>query len=72
MPKRRGRKKGRLYPQLQKKIHNTVKKYPGASTHEVASRAGVGWATSDKYLKALRRAKKVKSRKRGTKTIWIE
>lgn len=71
MPKRRGRKKGRLYPQLQKKIFDTVKKYPGASTHEIATRARVGWATSDKYLKELRRENKVKSRKRGVKTIWI-
>lgn len=72
MPKRRGRKKGRLYPQLKTKIKNTVKKYPGASTHEVALRSGVGWATADKYLKSLKRDKKVKSRKRGIKTIWIE
>ena len=72
MSKRRGRKKGRLYPQLEKKIHNAVKRYPGASTHEVALRSKVSWATADKYLKSLRREKKVKSRKRGTKTIWIE
>ena len=71
MPKKRGRKKGLLYPQLKTKIQGTVKKYPGASTHEVASRAGVSWATAYKYLKASRRDKKVRSRKRGTKTIWI-
>lgn len=72
MPSKRGRKKGRLYPQLKSKIRNTVKNYPGASTHEVASRANIGWGTADKYLKALHREKKIKSRKRGTKTIWIE
>jgi len=72
MPKKRGRKKGLLYPQLKSEIGETVKKYPGASTHEVASRANVGWGTADKYLKALRKEKKITSRKRGKKTIWIE
>jgi len=72
MPKKLGRKKGLFYPQLKSKIKDTVEKYPGASTHEVASRTNVGWGTADKYLKALRREKKITSRKRGRKTIWIE
>jgi len=60
-----------LYPQIKSKVRATVRKYPGASTDEVASRAGVGWATAKKYLNSLKREKKVKSRKRGNKTIWF-
>lgn len=71
MPKKRGRRKGMLYPQIKTKIRRTIEKYPGASTNEVASRAGVGWTTAKKYLNVLKREKKVKSRKRGSKTIWI-
>lgn len=72
MSKRRGRKKGRLYPQLRTKVEGVVKKYPGASTHEVASRANVSWVTADKYLGSLYRDKKIKRRKRGNKTIWVK
>ena len=67
---RRGRKRGRLYPQIQKKVLEVVKRYPGASTYEVATRANVSWSTAVKYLKVLRRSGKVKSRRRGKKTIW--
>lgn len=71
MSKRRGRKKGMLYPQLKTKVEKVVKNYPGATTHEVASRARISWATAKKYLGTLKREKKVKSRKRGNKTIWM-
>jgi len=67
---RRGRKKGRLYPQIRDRIHKTVKKYPGASTHEVSIRANVSWSTARKYLGTLKKNRKVKSRKRGKKSIW--
>ena len=67
---KRGRKPGRLYSDVTSKVHDTVKKYPGASTYEVATKANIGWATADKYLKALRREKKISSRKRGKNTIW--
>ena len=68
---KRGRKKGVLYPQYSQKILKTVEKYPGGSTHEIAKKSGMSWATTDKYLRNLRRSKKVKSRKVGKKTIWI-
>lgn len=67
---KRGRKKGRLYPQIKKRVYKVVKKYPGASTHEVSMRARVSWSTSKKYLRTLRKDRKVKSRKRGKKSIW--
>ena len=71
MPKRRGRKKGRLYSEVKTNIHGVVKKYPGATTNEVALKAKVGWPTADKYLRALRHENKVKSRKVGNRTIWV-
>ena len=46
--KRRGRRKGMLYPQIKSKINRIVKRYPGASTYEVALRAKVGWGTAKK------------------------
>jgi len=66
----RGRKKGRVYPQIERGIHEVVNKYPGASTHEVSTRARISWSTADKYLKALRRKKKIEGRKRGSKSVW--
>lgn len=66
----RGRKKGRLYPQIEKKVYNAVRKYPGASTHEVSTKTGISWSTADKYLRTLRRKKKIEGRKRGTKSVW--
>jgi len=60
-----------LYPQIKSKINRIVKRYPGASTYEVALRAKVGWGTAKKYLMALKAEKKFRSRKRGKKLIWF-
>jgi len=68
---RRGRKAGLLYPQIERRIQNTVRSYPGASTHEVAVKAKVSWSTANKYLRKLRSKKKVRSRKVGRKVIWF-
>ena len=67
----RGRKKGLLYPQIETKIRQTVKQHPGASTHEVATKSRVSWATADKYLKDLRREKKLRNRRVGKKSVWF-
>ena len=67
----RGRKRGRLYPQIKDKVYEIVKKYPGASTHEVSLKARVSWSTARKYLYALKRNGKIKSRRRGKKSIWF-
>jgi len=68
--KKRGRKSGKYYPEIKTKIKNTLKRYPGASTHEVAEKAKIGWATADRYLKKLSREKTVSKRKVGRKTVW--
>jgi len=68
--KKRGRKPGKYYPEIKTKITATLKRYPGASTHEVAERANIGWATADRYLKKLAREKKVSKRSRGRTTAW--
>jgi predicted transcriptional regulator len=68
---KRGRKKGLLYPQVKTKVLSTVRKYPGASTNEVADKAKVGWDTAKKYLRSLEKSKKVKGRKSGNRTVWI-
>jgi len=67
----RGRKKGRLYPQIKERVYKVVKKYPGASTYEVSIKANVSWSTAQKYLRTLKRNGKIKSRKRGKKSIWF-
>ena len=72
MSKKRGRKKGRLYPQVKERVRKTVRNYPGASTQEVASKARIAWGTADKYLKVLKREKKVNSRQRGNRKIWFD
>lgn len=68
--KKRGRKSGKYYTDVKSKIMTTLSRYPGASTHEVAERAKIGWATSDRYLKKLEREKKVSKRKVGRRTAW--
>lgn len=71
MMSKRGRRRGLLYPQVKTKVLGAVRKYPGASTNEVADRAKVGWDTAKKYLRSLEKDKKVKGRKSGNRTIWI-
>jgi len=71
MSKKRGRKKGRLYPQVKERVRKTVQNYPGASTDEVAKKTKIAWGTAKKYLKVLERETKVKSRKRGNRKIWF-
>ena len=71
MSKKRGRKKGRIYPQVKEKILKVVNTYPGASTQEVASRSKLAWGTADKYLKILEKEKKVNRRRRGNRKIWF-
>jgi len=66
----RGRKKGRFYPQIERRVNKAVDKYPGASTHEVSMKARVSWSTAKKYLNISKKKGKIKSRKRGKKTVW--
>ena len=66
----RGRKKGRFYPQIERRVNKVVDKYPGASTHEVSTKAKVSWSTAKKYLSESKKKGRIKSRKRGKKTIW--
>jgi len=70
MRRRRGRRKGLLYPQIQRRVKEVVKRYPGASTFEVAKRANISWATAKKYLNTLRVRGEIRKRKVGKKTVW--
>lgn len=45
-------------------------KPPGKTTSEVSRKAGVGWETGDKYLRALEKERKVKSAEVSGTTIW--
>jgi len=70
-PRKRGRPRGLIYPQIEQRIRKVVKRYPGCSTFEVSKKARVSWTTSRKYLKRLERKGVIKSRKVGRKRIWF-